>query len=110
MFNSIMHVREICQERKIPISTLEKECGCGNGYFNPKKQKSISYEKAVAVADYLGLSVEYIMTGEKEQPSTAEGEGLSDVQQEAVDFIKTLSDEQLRRFIAMGKAAFDDRG
>ena len=33
-------------------------------------------------------------------------DGLTNTQVAAIDFIKTLSDEQLKRFIAMGKAAF----
>lgn len=74
--------------------------------------KTKSYRNYVlAVAQAYSVSPKWI-SGEidEKMPSVLEDEGLSAVQQEAVDFIKTLSDEQLRRFIAMGKAAFDDRG
>lgn len=39
MFNGVEYIRNLCKERKIPISKLEKECGFANGYLNPKKVK-----------------------------------------------------------------------
>ena len=111
MFNSVEYVRSVCKQRNIPISKLEKDCGCGNGYLNPKKLKFIPYERAVIIADYLGLSTEFLMTGKNEKtPSTPEGEGLTAIQREALEYIHTLSDDELRRFIAMGKAAFEKGG
>lgn len=41
-------------------------------------------------------------SAEKEHP--ADGEALTDKQKEAVEFIKSLSDDDLRRFIAAAKA------
>lgn len=67
MFNSVQFVRDICQERKIPISQLEKECGFSNGYLNPKKMSKIAYDRAQIIANYLGISVSMIMAGEEEQ-------------------------------------------
>ena len=71
MFDAVKYIREICQQRKIPISVLEKECGFANGYLNPKKLKKIPYDRAVKIADYLGLSVEYIMTGVESENASA---------------------------------------
>lgn len=64
MFNSVQCVREICQERKIPISQLEKDCGFSNGYLNPKKMSKIPYDRAKVIASYLNVSVDVILTGE----------------------------------------------
>ena len=64
MFNSVQFVREICQQRKIPISQLEKECGFSNGYLNPKKMAKLPYDRAQSIAEYLGVSVTTILTGE----------------------------------------------
>lgn len=73
MFNGVEYVREVCQQRNIAISTLEKECGFANGYLNPKKLKKIPYERAVVISKYLGVSVDLILTG-KEKAPTASGE------------------------------------
>lgn len=69
MFNSVQYIREICRQRKIPISQLEKDCGFSNGYLNPKKISKISYDRAKKVAEYLGISVSSIM-GEGETEKT----------------------------------------
>lgn len=63
MFNSVQYVRDICKERKMPISQLEKECGFANGYLNPKKMSKISYDRAVMIASVLGITAEEILNG-----------------------------------------------
>lgn len=67
MFNPVEYVRSICKGRKIPIATLERDCGFGNGYLNPKKIDKIDYPRAVIIAEYLGLPVEEILTGDKQE-------------------------------------------
>ena len=71
MFNSVQFVRNICQERGIPVSQLERECGFSNGYLNPRKMTRLPYDRAVAVAEYLQLPVQQILTGEAEQTRPA---------------------------------------
>ena len=58
-------MREICQQRKIPISQLEKDCGFANGYLNPKKMSKVPYDRAKTIATYLGISVESILNGDE---------------------------------------------
>lgn len=72
MFNSVQYVRDICQRRKIPISQLEKDCGFSNGYLNPKKMAKIPYERAQIIADYLGISITSILTGQEIEEAPAE--------------------------------------
>lgn len=64
MKHGVELVRDICKERGIKISVLEKECGFSNGYLNPKKLNKIPYERAVVIADYLKIPVQLILTGE----------------------------------------------
>lgn len=63
MFNSVQYVRNLCQERNIAISTLERECGFANGYLHPKKLKKIPYDRALLIADYLNIPVSSIYDG-----------------------------------------------
>lgn len=65
MFNSVQFVRDICQQRRIPVSTLEKACGFSNGYLNPKKMTKIPYDRAVIIGKYLNVSVSRILTGKE---------------------------------------------
>lgn len=64
MFNSVEFVRQVCRERGIAISQLEKECGFSNGYLNPKKMSKLPYDRAQAIGKYLNLTPERILTGE----------------------------------------------
>lgn len=63
MFNSVQYVRDICKERKLAVSQLEKDCGFANGYLNPKKMAKIPYDRAIVIAQYLGISAETILNG-----------------------------------------------
>lgn len=63
MFNRVQYVRDLCKERNIAISQLEKDCGFSNGYLNPKKMSKISYERAVIIAEYLKVPVSDILEG-----------------------------------------------
>lgn len=79
MFNGVEYVREVCKKRKIPVSILEKDCGFANGYLNPKKLVKLPYERAVIIAKYLNLDVQYLMTGETETSQTSTNNELSNV-------------------------------
>ena len=72
MFSSIEFVREICRQRKIPVSTLERDCGFSNGYLNPRKLTQLPYSRAVTIAEYLNLPVEQILTGKEKNASAPE--------------------------------------
>lgn len=83
MFNSVEYVRNLCQQRRIPVSTLERDCGFSNGYLNPKKLTRLPYDRAVIIAEYLGIQAEEILTGEKETAPRSPERSVSD---EAIKF------------------------
>ena len=84
MFNSVQFVRDICRERGIPVSLLERSCGFSNGYLNAKKLARLPYDRAQLIADYLQLDVTYILTGKmKDAPAR---EGRSAVTDEDIKF------------------------
>lgn len=56
-------IKKICKERKIPISRLERECNFANGYINGLKKQTVRADRLQKIADYLDVSVEYLMTG-----------------------------------------------
>lgn len=62
--NTVERVKAICKERKIPISKLERECGFANGYIGQLKKGTLPENRAQIIADYLGVSIEYLISGE----------------------------------------------
>ena len=69
MFSSVQYVRDLCRSRGIPVSQLERESGFSNCYLNPRKLSRLPYDRAQAIARYLGVSVNAILPGE-EAPET----------------------------------------
>lgn len=75
--------------------------------------KSDSYKNYLYQISALhGVSVEYLRgetddPGIKEAPPT-EGEGYTDLQKAAIQFVLSLPPEKLERFIKMGRAAFEE--
>nr|DAF65888.1 MAG TPA: repressor protein [Caudoviricetes sp.] len=75
--------------------------------------KSDSYKNYLYQISALhGVSVEYLR-GETDDPGikeahATEGEGYTDLQKAAIQFVLSLPPEKLERFIKMGRAAFEE--
>ena len=61
--NSVERVKQICKEREIPISRLEKELGFSNGYISQLRKGVFPDDRLASRAHYLNVNVEYLMTG-----------------------------------------------
>lgn len=70
--NSVELVKKICQERKIPISKLEKDCGFSNGYIRKLKEGKFPSDRLLVISKYLDLSIPYLMTGEEANSEATE--------------------------------------
>lgn len=64
--NSVERVKSICKEKKIPISRLEKDLGYSNGYIGQLRKGTFPSDRLVEIANYLSVSVNYLMTGKEE--------------------------------------------
>lgn len=58
--NSVEFVKQICKERKIPLSVLEKECGFANAYISQLRKGVFPSDRLQKIADYLNLPVDYL--------------------------------------------------
>lgn len=61
--NTVERVKSICKERKIPISKLELALGFSNGYISSLKKGTIPGDRLKLIAEYLDLSVDFLITG-----------------------------------------------
>ena len=63
------NVKRMCEKRKISIAVLEKECGIANGTIGKwnLRKSSPSVATVQKIADYFGVTLDYLMTG-KEEP------------------------------------------
>ena len=76
--NSVERVRAICKERKIPISKLERDLGFANGYIGQLKKGEFPSQRLYAIAEYLGLTPAYLVSGEDEKNAPTGRERVSD--------------------------------
>jgi transcriptional regulator with XRE-family HTH domain len=61
---TLENIKKICREKKnISITTLEQELGYSNGSL--AKAKDIPSSRICEISNYLGVSMEYLMTGEE---------------------------------------------
>ena len=57
MDNLVQRIVDICKQKKIPVSQLEKDLNFGNGYLNPKKVSDMKVGRLLEILDYLGVSI-----------------------------------------------------
>ena len=60
-------VESLRKERKISQGNLEKELGFSNGSISKWKTSMPKPERLQKIADYFGVSVDYLMTGKEKE-------------------------------------------
>ena len=55
------NIHRICRERDITIAELERAAGLGNGVIRKWDQASPTLRTVVAVAEYLGVSIDDLL-------------------------------------------------
>ena len=69
---SVERVKAICKKRKIAISRLEKDLGFSNGYIGQLRKGVFPDDRLKMIADYFGVSVNYLMTGKESESNDPE--------------------------------------
>mgnify|MGYP000112715326 CR=1 FL=1 len=65
-------IEALRKERKISQGNLEKELGFSNGSISKWKKSTPTPDRLQKLATYFGVSIEYLMTGEKEEQKETE--------------------------------------
>lgn len=58
-------IKKLCSARGISIYELEKNLGFARGHLYKWKESSPTTEKIKLVADYFGVSIDYLVSDEK---------------------------------------------
>lgn len=70
-------IKNLCKERKISMSALEKETGIGRRSIYNWERNSPSIDKVVAVADYFNVSVDQLLGRTVPHSSDTPAQGLA---------------------------------
>ncbi len=93
--NSVEKVKEICKKRKIAISRLEKDLGYSNGYIGQLRKGVFPSDRLAQIADYLGVSIDSLMSSELDQPIGLTAKDERDIKKDLdsiMDKISTKTD------------------
>lgn len=88
--NAVERVKEICKERNIALSKLEKDLGFGNAYVSQLKKGFFPDDRLRLIANYLQVSTEYLITGEEKTIEEKYGAELTHI------YAKIRNDDALR--------------
>ena len=73
-----------------------------------RNRKSQSYQKYLPqIADALGTSVQYLLTGEQTEPAPGDGDGLSEKDQRLLKWFRSLPPEKQRAILNLGDGPED---
>ena len=70
----ISRIKELCAEKKLTIQKLEAAAGLANGSIGKWAKASPKAESVAAVAEALGVSMDYLYTGKEKAPAHEEPE------------------------------------
>lgn len=60
-------IKELCEKNDVSMNKLESDCGFGRGYVSKLEKSTPNSQKLQKIADYFNISLDYLMTGEKNQ-------------------------------------------
>lgn len=60
-------IKDLCKKKGISVNKLEMDLHFGKGYVSKLDKSTPNSEKLQKIADYLGVTLDYLMSGEKEE-------------------------------------------
>ena len=80
---------------------LEKQLNLGNGTIGKwgKNGRQPTYDKAVAVASALGVSADYLLTGEQKEKPAPDWDGLSGKDKRLIEWFRSLPLEKQKAIL-----------
>lgn len=106
-------IKEICAQKGTSMYKLEKQLNLGNGTIGKwgKNGRQPTYDKAVAVANALGVSADYLLTGEQKEKPASEEAGFHPTLEDWLNAIDRMSREEMRAVMSrvMERYAGEDK-
>lgn len=106
--NNLDVIKDLCKKRGISISKLEKTLNIGNGTIAKSSSNYMRSDRLKAIADYFGVTMEYLMTGSDASDLPA-AIVLTDQEEELLGIFRYLSNKEellkYARFLKEGEKA-----
>lgn len=105
----IERIKALCSEKKLTIQKLEAATGLSNGTIGKWGKASPKADSLAAVAEYFGVSMEYLLTGKETAPAREEPE-LSEDEVILLTAFRSLTEDQRRFVLRQLRAAAQESG
>lgn len=99
--NSVELVKQVCMERKIPISRLERDCGFSNGYIRKLKEGKFPSDRLLLISQYLNLPISYLLGEENFDSEDLNTNDKRDIAKDLASIMDKLNSKEA------GPASFD---
>lgn len=99
----------LCNRDGVSPSSVAERIGLNRSIVTRWSNGSVPRQATLQrLADYFNVTVSALTSEDIKKDLPQAEEGLSDMQLKAMRFVQSLSDDDLRRFIKMGEAAFGE--
>lgn len=101
MFYDTFH--KLCESKGVTDSRACIEMGFSRSYAAKMKNKNgaPSMDKLSTMANYFGVTVDYLLNAEKENPTSVFADGVDELDKEALDIMHQLPPEKRAAGLAM---------
>lgn len=100
---------KLAQKHGVTAYQISKVTGLSQSLFSDwKKGKSTpKQDKLKKIADYFGVSVDYLMTGEEKEKTPPVGEILTEGEQELLNLYRMVPEDKQKLILSMIRAAIN---
>lgn len=92
-------IKELCELNQITINKLERGAGITRGSIARWGTNLPSIDKIMKVADYFGVSTDFLLYGQKEKPTTQTDGELSEKDIRLVKWFRSLPEEKQKAIL-----------
>lgn len=92
-------IKKLAKEQGITIQQLEIRAGLSAGLISKWAKSTPKISKLKPVADILGVSVEYLLTGKEKAPETSTASGVAKRDQALIRWFRSLPPEKQKAIL-----------
>ncbi len=103
-------IEALCGRKSITITQMCKDAGVSRASLTDLKmnrKQSLSSTTLSKIALYFGVSVDYLLGHNETKKQPAVSGELTQTQMDAISLIHEMSDDQLRKFVAIAKTIME---
>lgn len=111
MYSLYDRIKGLCEKKGIKVGAMCTEIGISRGIISDLRygrKKALSTSNVKKIADYFGVSMEYLL-GDEENPAILADSGANAMDENIMDLVQYLTPDQKELFLAQLKIVTDKK-